>query len=210
MTEIRPIIDAGPALDFFAANKERILFATLGTGVYAPEVVDAEIRRKAREDRFCAAEKVLNRLPTRLYDTLSDDPSPELTAAVARISELPYEDRVGRSKDLGEVMAIAHAVVLAEAGANVTVMLDDGGGRKLAGKEIRRLHRRRTGGFPDCGSISLTSTLGVLEQAGRLRVIRDRGTMREVYSQIRVMESGLGDISTTRLLSGEIWDLPTP
>lgn len=50
-----PIMDAGPGINFFSINRERLLFATLGP-VAVPEIVEQEIRRKARQDqRFAAA-----------------------------------------------------------------------------------------------------------------------------------------------------------
>lgn len=45
-----PIIDAGPPLNFFAANKERILIGVLGE-LSAPETVKQEVKRKCRVDR---------------------------------------------------------------------------------------------------------------------------------------------------------------
>lgn len=55
----RPIMDAGPGINFFSLNKERLLFGVLGP-LAIPEIVEKEIRRKARQDqRFAAAERVL-------------------------------------------------------------------------------------------------------------------------------------------------------
>ena len=42
----RPIIDAGPSLNFFSINKERLLVAVLGQ-LSAPETVQAEVLRKS-------------------------------------------------------------------------------------------------------------------------------------------------------------------
>jgi hypothetical protein len=46
---IRPIIDAGPGLNFLSANKERLLIAVLGP-LSAPETVRDEVLRKSRQD----------------------------------------------------------------------------------------------------------------------------------------------------------------
>ena len=52
----RPVMDAGPALNFFSLNRERLLFGTVGP-LAIPEVVAEEIQRKARQDqRFDADE----------------------------------------------------------------------------------------------------------------------------------------------------------
>lgn len=54
----RPIMDAGPGINFFSLNKERLLFGTIGP-LAVPEVVEQEILRKASQDqRFAAAERV--------------------------------------------------------------------------------------------------------------------------------------------------------
>ena len=54
----RPIIDAGPALNFLSINKERLLISVVG-GLSAPEIVENEVLRKARSDaRFTQAEAV--------------------------------------------------------------------------------------------------------------------------------------------------------
>jgi len=54
----RPIIDAGPALNFLAINKERLLLGVLGA-VSVPETVRDEVLRKAKVDsRFAAAATV--------------------------------------------------------------------------------------------------------------------------------------------------------
>jgi hypothetical protein len=136
---VRPVIDAGPALNFFSINRERLLLATLGP-ISAPETVRDEVLRKARTDaRFRRAEQVWARLPASLLQILSDDETPQLAAVVARLSGLPVAERVRQGKDLGEVMVIAHAVVAAEAGHSVTVLIDDGRGAELAtGEEPSR------------------------------------------------------------------------
>lgn len=132
----RRIIDAGPGLNFFSINKERLLIGTLGP-LCAPETVRNELLRKSRQDgRFHAAEKVWARLPERLMQILPDDVTPQLAAVVHRISRLPMQERLKHPKDLGETMVIAHAVVTAEAGSEVTVLIDDGSGARVAAKEV--------------------------------------------------------------------------
>lgn len=63
--ESRPIIDAGPGLNFFSINKERLLIATLGP-LASPESVRDEMLRKAGTDsRFSASKTVLGKLPEK-------------------------------------------------------------------------------------------------------------------------------------------------
>ena len=46
----RPIIDAGPGLNFLSINKDRLLIAMLGQ-LSAPAAVEAEVLRRATQDR---------------------------------------------------------------------------------------------------------------------------------------------------------------
>lgn len=200
----RPIIDAGPGLNFFSINKERLLIGTLGP-LCAPETVRDEILHKARQDsRFAAAHKVWNKLPERLMKVLPDDVTPELAAVVHRIAGLPIEERLKRPKDLGETMVIAHAVVVAEAGDDVIVLIDDGPGARTATSEINRLRRLRTSGH-SVGAVRLVSTLTVLERAAGKQYIPDKNAMRDTYTWLRGLDDGLPPIETTNLLSPTVW-----
>ncbi|MDV6277940.1 PIN domain-containing protein [Rhodococcus erythropolis] len=145
---VRPIIDAGPALSFLAINKERLLLATTGP-ISTPETVRNEVLSKSAKDRrFAPVERVWNKIPSKFLDVLPDDPTPELVAALSRISQQPWNQRLATAKDLGETMVVAHAVVHAEAGHQVTVIIDDQGGAALATTEIWRLDRLRKMGKP--------------------------------------------------------------
>lgn len=200
----RPIIDAGPCLNFLSAGKARLLISVLGP-LAAPEAVQTEVLRKSRQDeRFRAAATTWRRLSPTWMRILSDDYTPELAGVIQRMTRQPMEQRLKDSKDLGETMVIAHAVVAAEAGGIVTILIDDGPGARLAAAEIRRLARLRTSGQA-AGSISLVNTLTVLERAARTEHIPDRATMRAIYEQLRGLDDGLLRIEETRLLSPAIW-----
>lgn len=159
----RPIIDAGPGLKFFSIHKERLLIGTLGP-LCAPELVRDEILRKAKADSRFAAQTVWAKVPERRLQVLPDDETADLAAVVHRISRLPMNERMQQRADLGETMVIAHAVVAAEAGEDVTVLIDDGRGAQVATLEINRLLRRRARGN-DIGTLRLVRTLTVLERA---------------------------------------------
>ena len=205
---LRPVIDAGPALNFFSTNQERLLLATLGP-ISTPETVRDEVLRKARADaRFEPAERVWNRLPARLLEILSDAENPELNAAVTRISQLPMAERSLRQKDYGEIMVIAHAVVAAEAGHTVAGLIDDGEGTRLATTEIERLDRLRTSGS-SVGAIRLVGTPTVLERAAGSEHLPDKAAMRKIYEKLRLCDDGLMPIERTRLLASEVWR-PSP
>lgn len=201
---VRPIIDAGPALNFLAINKERLLLATTGP-ISTPETVRNEVLSKSAKDRrFAQVERVWNKIPSRLLDVLPDDPTPELIAALGRISQQPWKQRLATAKDLGETMVVAHAVVQAEAGHQVTVIIDDQGGAALATTEIRRLDRLRKMGKP-VGGIALVNTVTILEKAAGGIYLPDKGSMREVYTKLRKNDDGLLPIDRTQLLSSTIW-----
>ena len=110
----RPIIDAGPSLNFLSINRERLLIGVLGA-ISAPEAVEAEVLRKAAQDpRFRAAGSAWRKLTPKWIQVLSDDPTPELARAVNRISQQPMDERMRQPRDLDETMVVAHAVVAAE------------------------------------------------------------------------------------------------
>lgn len=200
----RPIIDAGPGLNFFSLRKERLLIGTLGK-LSAPETVQQEVFRKSRrDDRFGAAESVWRKLSPVWMQVLSDDETPELAAAVHRITRQPMTQRLKQPKDLGETMVIAHAVVAAEAGETVTVLIDDGPGARAATSEIGRLERLRAADKA-MGSIRLVSTLTVLERAAGGEHIPDRSAMRVLYGRLRGLDDGLPPIEKTNLLTSIRW-----
>lgn len=200
----RPIMDAGPGINFFSVHKERLLFSALGP-LCVPEAVEEEILRKARKDqRFSAAELVWRKLPDRLMEVLSDDLTDELTIAVERIGKSPAQDRVRSAKDLGETMVIAHAAVAAEAGEHVIVLIDDGGGCQAATTEARRLQRLRNEGKP-VGSIGLVHTVTVLERTAGSEHLREKDAMRDLYARLRKLDDGLPPLETTNLMSLPCW-----
>lgn len=200
----RPIIDAGPGLNFLSINKERLLIGVLGP-LSTPEAVQDEVLRKARQDeRFRAAATVWRKLTPRWIAVLSDDQTPELAAVVHRITRQPMEQRLKYSKDLGETMVIAHAVVAAESGQTVTVLIDDGPGARIATSEINRLTLLRANGHA-VGSVRLASTLTVLERAAGGQHIPDKATMCSIYKRLRGLDDGLPPIEKTNLMSSTHW-----
>lgn len=200
----RPIIDAGPGLNFFSINKERLLIGVLGQ-LSAPETVQNEVFRKSRQDeRFRGAAAVWRKLTPTWMQVLSDDQTPELAAAVHRITRQSMEQRLKQPKDLGETMVIAHAVVAAEAGETVTILIDDGPGARTATAEISRLGRLHASGRA-VGSIKLVSTLTVLELAAGGQHIPDKLAMRTIYTRLRGLDDGLPPIEKTNLLESPRW-----
>ncbi len=200
------VIDAGPAINFFATNNERILLGALGGYVSAPETVAREVAHKARSDnRFTAAVSVWAKLENANRITiLNDDVTPELERAVSRITGLPMVERLKQRRDLGEIMVIAHASRLAEAGDSVVILIDDANGQAVAQSEQRRLDRLGTT-QPAVGSIALITTTDVLAQVACTPFIPDRNRMISVYRQLKECDDGLVAIGQTHLLSDGLW-----
>jgi hypothetical protein len=200
----RPIIDAGPGLNFLSIHKERLLFSMLGP-LSTPETVRDELLSKSRQDpRFSAAERVWHKLPETLMQVLSDDVTPGLEAVVRRTTRLPMHERLRHRKDLGETMVIAHAIVAAEEGDDVIVLIDDRAGAQIATAEINRLRRRQAEGHA-VGLVSLIGTLTVLERAAGTPYLPDKAAMRDIYTRLRDLDDGLPPIKTTCLLSPATW-----
>lgn len=191
----RPIMDAGPGLNFFASHSERLLFGTLGA-LCIPETVEQEIRQMARQPRFDPAGRVMSRLTAKYLEVLSDDATDELVRAVTRISGTPFVERVSSPRDLGENMVIAHAAVAAESGSDVIVLIDDRDGRERASKESNRLRRLWERGDA-VGSIGLIGTLTVLERAAGGQFLPDKAALRSLYDKLRRLDDGLPRLEST-------------
>ena len=198
------IIDAGPSINFFSINKERLLFSVLGA-LSAPEAVKKEVLRKAHQDkRFSAAGRVWRKLPSSLLQILSDDETKELSIAVERINGIPFTQSMHFSKDLGETMVIAHAAVAAEAGEDVVILIDDNDGIRRAAAEAKRLQRLRNMG-KSVGSIRLIHTVTVLEAAAGGEYLPDRAAMRNIYLRLKELDDGLLPLEKANLMSLPCW-----
>lgn len=195
----RVILDAGPALTFCAADKQRILHDTLVDigDLCAPETVDTEVRTKARSDRrFAAAARNWSRLVESRVGLLSDAATDALVARVSRLSGgMAFETRTRQPRDLGEIMVMAHALVLKEVDSVEVVVLID---------EHRAARQANALGLP------VMNTPGVLTAAARRGQIADLTEMRKIYTQLRQYDDGLVHIDQTRLLHRSTWERPAP
>lgn len=205
------IIDAGPALNFLSIRKERILYDVVGATLSAPETVRNEVLRKARnEERFePAGKKWLQLEQVRRIHVLSDDVTDDLNRVVQRIDHMPMDRRFRDGKDLGESLVIAHAVVAAERGQQVVVIIDEHRAAAVAIAEAGRLQRLLSQGQA-VGSIALINTPRILERAAGRATLPDKAAMRTVYNALRKCDDGLVDIAQTNLLSPALWTSPRP
>lgn len=200
------IVDAGPALNFMATKQERILLTAVGPKIAAPETVRREVLRKATHNiKFETAATVWARLEhAKRLDILSDDVTPELNRVVQRLSNTPMADRLLKDKDLGETLVIAHAVVHAEAGARVIMLIDEIEGARAATAESNRLRRLAVSG-KHVGSLTLYNTHTVLKRAAGSEHLKDKNAMRTVYDLLREHDAGLVHINQTDLLGSPPW-----
>ncbi|WP_038469773.1 hypothetical protein [Arthrobacter sp. PAMC 25486] len=197
-------MDAGPGLNFFSLNKERMLFEALGP-LCVPETVHSEMMRKSRTDeRFSRTQSVLGKLPQALLEILSDDAAGPLSESFERIAKMPMADRMRNGKDLGEMMVVAHAATQAERGHNVTVLIDDRGGQLLATHESRRLDRLRIV-EPQTGHLQMITSVTVLERSVAGHYLPDHAALRKLYARMRSLDDGLMPLEMTGLLTLPGW-----
>jgi hypothetical protein len=200
MAFTRPVIlDAGPALTFCAANKQRILHDTLADigELMTPATVDKEVRRKASTSpRFAPALKNWMTLIGSRIAVLPDEATDELVARVSRLaSGTAFAERVCQSQDLGELMVMAHGLVLSEVQQLDVIVLID---------EVRGARQAHSVG------LKVMNTHGVLVAAARRGQIESAAHMRKVYTELRKFDDGLVHISQTRLLEHDNWLPRTP
>lgn len=188
------LLDAGPCLNFLAVGQENILVQLSSAShlqLATPARVSAEIEGMARDPRF--SRTAVGRTWATLrragrVQILSDDLStPVFAAAVGRISGMPARERVRDRKSLGEILVLAHASVLAQQGVRVVVLIDDGDGRRRAGRERQWLLENAA-----AGTLELWSTPQVLAEASRQPGwIRNDLTWEAVYDAMTAFDDGL-------------------
>jgi hypothetical protein len=99
------------------------------------------------------------------------------------------EERLLRSKDIGETMVVAHAVVLAESGQSVTVLIDDRMGARMASKQVERFARLR----------------GLGRSTGEIRMLNTQGILEHAIRKGAILADGLVSVEQTRLLHPDLW-----
>ncbi len=182
------ILDTGPALNFMASGHHGVLFEVLETrtlGLQMPETVVEEVARRARNDsRFKKCPSVLNDLRANdLIEILADDiDSADLTKAVESICGIPLESRVQTSKDLGEVLVMAHALVLRDKGLSPILLID----------EWRAKEQAEGLGF------TVVTTVGILVIAAQTNIVPKQRTMKRIYGEIVACDKSMGGWTNPR------------
>lgn len=176
----RIIVDTGPCLNFLSLREGDLLHDVLcpdGSALLIPDVVADELRNKAGEDnRFAPAARVFDGMKRagKFEELLSDLDNEALLAEVEKISPRPVSTlRTYRAKDVGEIVAIAHAVLLTRQGHDVELLLEDGNGRQWAADA----------GFPS--TITSRRVLALAARDGR----RTLPEMRELYARMRPLDN---------------------
>jgi len=133
------VVDAVCCVYFCAAGKSPLLIsvlAALGMEILIPSEVEREVLRKhlgqvqEHWPRMRASARV------KILDPLDPTDGQSLVLlAVARIRETSAHLALARQRDLGEAVVIGHARVLADAGHQVCVVIDDQEGQTLATME---------------------------------------------------------------------------
>jgi hypothetical protein len=133
------VVDAVCCVYFCAAGKYALLVSILtelGMEILIPEEVEREVLRKrvgqvqAQWPRLRACSRV------RILDALTvTDRRLDVVATVARLRGMSAQLALSASRDLGEAVVVGHAKVLADAGHEVYVVIDDQGGQALASSE---------------------------------------------------------------------------
>jgi hypothetical protein len=193
------ILDAGPCITFCAAAKQALLIEVLQRGsnqLHVPDVVDDEIGKRGSNRRDFPASTVNNwRLLTEhdyigvLDSSVATEDAEALSDAVKKLTGTPLAQRLTESKDLGEIMVIAHAMVRKDKGEDVYVVIDEHRGQKLASKF----------------GIKIIDTAWILSSAVKRGLIADRGEMRKTYDSLRQYDAGLVHIDQTGLLKKALW-----
>lgn len=175
------VVDAGPCLNFLSLREGDLLHAVLcesGEALLAPEEVADEIRHKSWDDpkRFGPAVRVFEGMrrtgKIEVLGSASDDE--ELFEAIRTVTTRPLREVLQyRAKDRGEILAIAHAVLLRGRGHHVQLLLEDGRGRDLASR---------------VGFDKTTSSMRVLALSGR-RGLRTRDELQALYARMRPLDA---------------------
>lgn len=186
------LLDTGPTLNFLAVGQQSVLINVAAAGdlqLAVPERVDREVLGMCKDARFdrTAARATWHKLKRagRVVVFSDELSSATFAEAVTRVSGVPAPERMRSPRSLGEIMVLAHASVLAQAGTDVFVLIDDGDGRERSQREQAWLQRQ---GAP--GRLTLWSTRQVLKQAdptwfaGAL-------TWQQVYNKMRRFDDGL-------------------
>ncbi len=185
------LLDAGPVLNFLAVGQENVLIqyaSARNMQLAAPERVNQEVLGMSRSPRFnrTGVERKWKTLTSSRISLLDDSVNTtEFVEAIERVSDMPVQARLRDRKSLGELLVIAHASVMAQAGKHATVLIDDGEGLGLAKREKKWLE------VHSCEeSLELVSSVNVLRAADPGWIMGQLG-WEKVYDRMCTFDDGL-------------------
>jgi hypothetical protein len=133
------VVDAVCCVYFCAAGKSGLLIsilAELGMEILIPAEVEREVLRKKIGQVQAHWPKLRAFQRVKILDELTaTDARADVVATVARVRGASAQLALSTNRDLGEAVVIGHAKVLADAGHEVYVVIDDQGGQALASAE---------------------------------------------------------------------------
>jgi len=133
------VVDAVCCVYFCAAGKYSLLISIL-VGLGMEILIPAEVEREVLRKRMGQVQDQWPRLRSSsrvqiLEELTPTDSRSGVVATVARLRGTSAQLALSVSRDLGEAVVIGHAKVLADAGHEVYVVIDDQGGQTLASCE---------------------------------------------------------------------------
>lgn len=138
-TRLISVVDAVCCVYFCAAGKSSLLLSILvelGMEILIPAEVEREVLGKRMGQVREQWPRLRSSSRVRVLDELSPtDSRANVVANVVRLRGTSAHLALSTRRDLGEVVVIGHAKVLADAGHEVYVVIDDRGGQTLASNE---------------------------------------------------------------------------
>lgn len=138
-TRLISVVDAVCCVYFCAAGRSSLLLKILvglGMEILVPAEVEREVLGKHLGQTADHWRRLRSSPRVRILDELTAvDPRADVVATVVRLRRMSVQLALSTRRDLGEAVVIGHAKVLADAGHEVYVVVDDQGGQRLATNE---------------------------------------------------------------------------
>lgn len=138
-TRLISVVDAVCCVYFCAAGKSSLLLrilVELGMEILIPAEVEREVLGKRMGQIKDQWPRLRSSSRVKILDELTaTDVRVSAVANVARLRGTSVQLALSARRDLGEAVVVGHAKVLADAGHEVYVVIDDQGGQTLASNE---------------------------------------------------------------------------
>ena len=204
------ILDTGPIFKFLVTDSVPHLFKAIKANpLHVPESVSFEIGdTPKRRTQFKRAPEVWShRIPDRLKVTLPDHATDEMCGLSVEVYSREFDDLYSEKSDLGERMAVLHAVRLARSGASVIVVCDDEGGIAMIERQARVLRMQHMQGLHTPGGrIQHADTLKLLRWAIEADAFQSQDEFLTKYAAMVELDEALPrDVKSTGLMKSPPW-----